>query len=492
MDFHSHLFLLFLTIVSVLYFIIPEKLKWMYLLVASMVFYLSWIPKYGVVLIGSILVTYASSFLMEKMSHETGKTLKKLILALGILGNVGILLLFKYLTFALYIGNGLLGKLHMGPVTLPVTIFVAIGVSFFTLQMISYLIDTYKGICPFEKNPFRLALYASFFPIVVSGPFMRYADFNAQVRETHSFSYTRAKNGVLLIIWGLFEKMVLADRLYITVNHVYHNYYTFKGFSIALAMLFFTLELLCDFRAYIDIATGAAQILGYRLPTNFDRPLAATGILDFFKRFHVSFYTYVKEYIYLPVMKKTSSKVARFVVLLFMSVFVGLWQGGSMHFIAWGLCVYVFFFVGEITRPLRKQLYAIMHVKTDAASFLFGQRLSTFILISISLAFYRADGVKEGILMLKSLFGQFNPWIFFDGSLFAMGIGVKDFAIICVTLIIFIAVECLRGKVQIRAWFHEQNVLFRVLFTVGAIGIIYVFAARGAGYPQVPFIYFQF
>lgn len=488
MQFHSMTFFLFLGILSVLYFILPQKYKWILLLLGSYIFYLKWIPKYGVVLLAATAVAYVAGILIENAKDKW----KKPFLILGILGNLGILFLFKYTTFAFYLGNSILSKLQIGTVTNPFTFLVPIGISFYTLQMISYLVDVYRGKNKAERNPFRYALYASFFPIVLSGPFMRYADFTAQTREVHTYSWNRVKNGILLIIWGLFQKMVIADRLSITVNHVFHNYYTYKGFSIALAMIFFTIELYCDFAGYIDIATGAAQILGYRLPQNFHQPFMAASVAEFFRRWHVSFYQYLKEYIYIPLGGNKKGRLYQYVLIFFIFLLSGLWHGASMHFLVWGTVNALLLVAGLFTKPLRKKIIQLLHIHSEAVSYVWGQRILTFCFITFSFVFFRADGVKEAFMMFKSLVGEWNPWILFDGSLFGMGLGTKDFMIVTASIFLFLLIDRLRGSFALRDWLQEQNILFRVL-VYACFGLLLVkLSLHGLSDTAFPFIYFQF
>lgn len=489
MQFDSIQFIIFFVVLTTIYFLTPQKIKWMVLLLGSLLFYMAWVPKYIVVLAASAGIAYFTGRLLERFE----KRQKRAILWGAVVLIAGILFLFKYTTFAIYLGNVILSRLHRNSVSNPFSFLLPIGISFYTLQMLSYVVDVYRGKTEAEKNPFRFALYASFFPIVLSGPFVRYSNFKKQTEQLHIFKCRRVLNGIFLILWGLFEKMVVADRLYVTVNHVFHNYETYKGFSSAIAAILFTIELYVDFSGYIDIATGAAQVLGYRLPLNFNKPFMAVSVADFFRRWHVTFYEYIKEYAYLPLRGNKNKPMFHLLLVGVLFLLSGLWHGASMHFLIWGLVNALFYLFGKWTKPWRKKLYEdIFHVNTQEASYRFGQRVVTFICITISFVFFRADGVSEAVGFLQSIVYVWNPWIFFDGSLAGMGLGAKDVVIAVTGISLFLILEMLRGRYALRDWLAKQNVYFQFAVTVMGIGVILVFYCAGGSDSTVPFYYFQF
>jgi D-alanyl-lipoteichoic acid acyltransferase DltB (MBOAT superfamily) len=272
--------------------------------VASYYFYISWNAKYAILLSISVIITWISGFLIEWSNKRGGKhsiLYKKLWLGLSITLNISILCFFKYINF---FADGIARILSMGGGCTPslshFDIILPVGISFYTFQALSYMIDVYRGEVAVERNLAKYTLFVSFFPQLVAGPIERSKDLLPQIHQKHYFNFSRIKDSLLLMLWGYFEKVVIADRVAILVNTVYGDCQNYVGFQVVIATFFFAIQIYCDFAGYSHIAKGAAQVLGFKLVNNFAEPYLATSIHDFWRRWHISLSTWLRDYVYIP------------------------------------------------------------------------------------------------------------------------------------------------------------------------------------------------
>ena len=295
MLFNSFSFLLFFPLVTLAYFIIPQKIKPLFLLLASYYFYACWSVKYLLLLMVSTLITYASGLLIEN-----AKTLakKKLWVALSFISNLGILFTFKYFLFAMDTIANIAKYLHIAFNEPQFSLVLPVGISFYIFQALSYTMDVYRGEIGAEKNVIKYALFVSFFPQLVAGPIERSSHLLPQMSEEHYFDYDRVKNGLLLMIWGFFEKLVIADRAAILSDQVFNNFSQYSSLEVMIAAVCFTMQIYTDFAGYSHIAIGAAQVLGFELMDNFRQPYFAESIGDFWRRWHISLSSWLKDYLY--------------------------------------------------------------------------------------------------------------------------------------------------------------------------------------------------
>lgn len=312
MLFNTIQYLIFLPLVVIVYYFLPKKIRYIWLLVASYFFYAKWNPLYLTLLFSCTLFTYLCSHILEGISKKAEKeeveggkqraqVKRKWCLALCILLNLGILGFFKYFTFGISVLNHLLTLFHRDGVSLGVqSILLPVGISFYTLQSLGYLIDVYRGDIYAEKNFLRYALFVSFFPQLVAGPIERSKNLLVQLHTPQPFSYENLRKGALFVLYGLFLKMVIADRAAIIVNTVYQDSVSYPGFYIVLATLFFSIQIYCDFYGYSTIARGSALIMGIRLMDNFQAPYYARSVKEFWRRWHISLSTWFRDYLYIP------------------------------------------------------------------------------------------------------------------------------------------------------------------------------------------------
>lgn len=331
MIFNSFTFLIFFIIVTAIYFWLPYKHRWKMLLAASYVFYMSWSAKYALLLLTSTAITFVSGVVMDRSPRY-----KRAALVCSILLNIGILFIFKYANFTIDIFNGVLSWFGSSSELSYLDLLLPVGISFYIFQALSYSIDVYKGKIATEKNFFFYALFVSFFPQLVAGPIEKASHLLPQLKKSFDFNFDRARDGLQMIIWGMFKKIVIANRLAIYVDQVYNNVGSFGPIELMMASIMFAFQIYCDFSGYSDIAIGIARIMGYDLMRNFNRPYFARSIGDFWHRWHISLSTWFQQYLYIP-LGGNRVKIPRHYFNLFVTFLVsGIWHGANWTFVVWG------------------------------------------------------------------------------------------------------------------------------------------------------------
>ena len=300
MLFNSINFLAFFPVVTLIYFIVPRKVRYIWLLAASYYFYMCWNVKYALLLLTSTAVTWLCGFWVHSAKKPGWK---KLALATCLCVNLGILFFFKYFDFFLLNCNRVLSVLHLQLLEKSFDVLLPVGISFYTFQALGYTIDVYRGKVEPEKNILRYALFVSFFPQLVAGPIERSESLLGQMRGLEKkklWNYGNVVSGLTLMVWGLFVKMVIADRVAILVDHVFGNYYLYGTVALVAGALGFAIQIYCDFMGYSTIAIGAARVMGFQLMENFDTPYFARSVSEFWKRWHISLSTWFRDYVYIP------------------------------------------------------------------------------------------------------------------------------------------------------------------------------------------------
>ncbi len=503
MLFNSIEFLLFFPVVVCLYFLIPQKWKWVWLLVSSYYFYMSWNPKY-VVLIGlSTVITWVCGGLMGRLDRRKKKprkisvgTLKRLYLLAGLVSNFAILFFFKYFGFfratLLSLGSawGLSLRLPSFDVLLPV------GISFYTFQAVGYMIDVYRGEIEPEKNLFRYALFVSFFPQLVAGPIERSKNLLTQMHEPHFFDGKRVTDGLLLMGWGFFKKLVIADRIAGLVTVIYDGYVSFTGMEIAAATVLFAVQIYCDFSGYSDIAVGAAQVMGFRLMENFDRPYFAASVSEFWRRWHISLTTWFRDYVYIPLGGNRKGKLKKYRNVLITFGLSGLWHGADWSFVVWGLLNGLYQVVGDATAGLRQKLRDLLHIDGERSSYRVFRSVITFFLVDFAWLFFRADSFRSALDMLAHSVKRPGLLSLMDTrnvlGLNTLTLDEKDFCVMLLAILVLFVVDLLKTRIDLRAALARQNLVFRYLAYYALLLIILIFGVYGPEYNAAAFIYFQF
>ncbi len=340
MQFNSFDFMLFFPVVLAVYFVVPIKVRSMWLLIASYYFYMSWNAKYALLIGFSTMITFACGIGIEKWKEMgNAKSRVKWLLIFGIVVNLMILAVFKYGNFALESVDMILRRLHIGTMDRRVDLLLPVGISFYTFQALGYVIDVWRGEVKAEKSIVKYALFVSFFPQLVAGPIERSKNLLEQIRDVEQIKLWNAKrvaSGAILMVWGFFTKMVIADRVAILVDMVFDNFRLYGGTELLLAAIGFSIQIYCDFGSYSLIAIGAAKIMGIHLMENFDTPYFAKDIRDFWSRWHISLSTWFRDYLYIPLGGNRKGKFRKAMNLMIVFLVSGLWHGANWTFFLWG------------------------------------------------------------------------------------------------------------------------------------------------------------
>lgn len=498
MNFNSLDFLIFFPIVVLIYFIVPKKIKNIWLLVASYYFYMCWNAKYIVLIVFSTIVTYLSGVIMEKIknsdkSAEDIVRLKKLTVAGSFIINLGILGYFKYTNFFLETIQAIFAKLHIVLNVPTFDILLPVGISFYTFQALSYTMDVYRDEIYAEKNFFQYALFVSFFPQLVAGPIERSKNLLKQLSVTNKFSFDNLREGILIMIWGFFVKIVIADRAAIFVDTVYDDVEMYGGYYIIVASILFALQIYCDFYGYSSIAKGAAKILGIELMENFEYPYLRTSIADFWRGWHISLSTWFRDYLYIPLGGNRKGKIRKYINLLIVFLTSGLWHGASMAFVIWGGMHGVFQIIGDLLMPIRRKIRKILGIDENSLGYKIAAVFITFCMATFAFVFFRAGSAGVAVNAIKSMICVRNPWILFDGSIYNCGLDNKNFnLLICCLLVLLFADVCKKKKVVIRNVIMKQHVFLEALVIALSVAFILIFGIWGPAYDAANFIYFRF
>lgn len=488
MLFNSIDFLIFFPIVTVIFFIIPTKLRNIWLLIASYYFYMSWNPRYAILIAISTIITFSSGLLMENIKIQYAK---KLIVATSLVSNLAILGIFKYANFALQTLSTIASFLGLGTIDRKLDLLLPVGISFYTFQALSYTLDIYKGRLKAEKNILRYALFVSFFPQLVAGPIERSGNLLHQIQnieEIKLWNFERTRDGLLLMFWGLFQKLVIADRASLLVNQVYGNYESYGFFELSLASILFAIQIYCDFGGYTNIARGAAQVMGFSLMENFKQPYFATSIKEFWRRWHISLTSWFTDYLYIPLGGSRKGNVRQHINILIVFAVSGLWHGASWHFVAWGLLHACYQIIGHLKGQVLKKL----NIKAKNIQYSFSQKLGkgiiTFILVDFAWIFFATDSMNQVYHIFYQMWTTFQTT-----SIYEIGLDQKNWLILFLGIIILIIVDIIHecGK-SVFSFVNHQTLWFRWILYLGLIWCIILFGVYGIDYDSSQFIYFQF
>ncbi|MBS1509712.1 MAG: MBOAT family protein [Bacteroidetes bacterium] len=476
MLFNSIQFVLFFFIVTTLYFLLPYKWRWVLLLAASCYFYMAFVPLYILILGFTIVVDYFAGIFIEQ---SQGKR-RKWFLVCSLVANIGVLAVFKYYNF---INDNITYLLHgfgwQNPVPY-LSILLPIGLSFHTFQAMSYTIEVYRGHQPAERNFGIYSLYVMFYPQLVAGPIERPQNLLFQFRQKYDFDYDRVVDGLKMMLWGLFKKVVIADRLAIYVNTVYNNTGQHNGNTMLLATFFFAFQIYCDFSGYSDIAIGAAKVMGFKLMTNFNRPYFSKSISEFWKRWHISLSTWFKDYLYISLGGNRVALPRQYFNLFFVFLVSGIWHGANWTFIIWGALNGFYLIFALVTAKARKQFNTITGLTKSSAIFHFIQVVTTFVLACFAWIFFRANNVNDAFTVIKKIFTVRGKVYYENPSML-----IYSFLGIAILFAVEYKNEYYRGKFSV---FHNQHWLVRNMAYVFLIIMILLVGVFDGG----QFIYFQF
>ena len=475
MLFNSFEFLVFFPVVTLIYFAIPRKVRWVWLLVMSYFFYMNWNAEYALLLAASTVVTYGCG---RVIADSASPKKKKAVLIGGIVFNIAMLGYFKYTGMLLDILDRICSVLGL-PFAMPrVSILLPVGISFYIFQALSYMIDVYKGRVKVERNLFKYALFVSFFPQLVAGPIERSGRLLKQVSEPHDFDWERARQGLLIMMLGYFEKVVIADRACMYVDAVFGSWVNASGAQIALATAVFAVQDLCDFAGYSYIAIGAAKVLGIELMTNFRQPYFAHSVQNFWARWHISLSTWFRDYIYFPMGAGRGSAAKRAFNIMTVYTVSGLWHGAALKYVAWGMLNGAIQVVESYFPPRKAKHPRLYHLLCV---------LRTDLLILVTMLVFRAGSLGAALGMLIRIPTKWGaPWL--DSGFSPM----QGLCLGVCTAILF-AIELIHEKRRSLTQLTDRlPVLLRGGLYLLAVMAIVIFGVWGPGYAAQAFIYFQF
>jgi D-alanyl-lipoteichoic acid acyltransferase DltB (MBOAT superfamily) len=541
MLFTSYAFIGFLFLLVALYYVLPKKAQWPLLLLGSYVFYYFAGWKFLFYILAVTLITYVAGLLISrnkksadarfsemkeldksgsaspeevgkearKKFKENEKSRRRRIMAIGITLALLILAVVKYTNFTIYNINGILSAFHAPKRINFLTIALPTGISFYTFQAVSYVIDVYRDRHEAQTNFFKYALFVSFFPQLVQGPISRYGDLSKELYSPHSFSGRTMERGFQRVLWGYFKKLVIADRILPAVNTMIDTPENFKGAYVFLVMMFYALELYADFTGGIDITIGIAEMLGIPVKENFERPFFSKNIAEYWRRWHITMGTWFTDYIFYPISvsgpmlklskwsrKHLGEKVGKRLPVYLASFIVwfttGIWHGASWNFIVWGLGNFVVIMISQELEPLYRKFHK--KVNTDGSTVYKTFQVGRTILIMSALRLFDCyRNVPLTFKMFGTMFATWNWNTLGNGTLLQLGISRADYVILAIGTILLIVVSMfarsgsVRDKLEKKLPMPGRWILFTVLLL-----LILVFGAYGQGYDASQFIYNQF
>lgn len=504
MLFNSMQFVLFFLAVLLIYYLLPRKIRWIWLLAASYVFYGAWNAKYLLLLLGMTLVTYGAGLIIDRTRSEGPEErsqgrLGVLALTGAILCNMGLLVYFKYMNMLASTIFGILGRLGMAAGPGRFDILLPVGISFISFQSLGYVIDVFTGKIRAEKNPFRYALFIAFFPQLVAGPIERSGNLLTQIQNIHQqkkISYEAFTDGLVLILTGYFQKVVIADKLSVFADHVFESPGDCNSLILFLGAAAFAIQIYCDFGGYSNIAVGTAKTLGFEMMENFNAPYFASSIKEFWRRWHISLSTWFRDYLYIPLGGNRKGTFRKYLNLMITFLASGLWHGAAWHYVLWGGIHGLYQVLGDLGRKLFKKIHSRFHltVRTDVFSFRLLKILTTFCLTTFAWIFFRAESTRDAFLYVRQLFTLPDMGVLFNGELYQFGLGQNEVNVLLFCLILLFFIDFVRyyKDMRIERFLNSQNLWFKWAVLLTFIFCIVVFGQYGLNYDAAEFIYFQF
>lgn len=450
---------------------------------------MAWNAKYGLLLLLYTIITWCASLVIEKNKNDKKKIKTVLILSLVLL--FGVLFYFKYFIFTVQNVNRICDILGFAQISKNFDIVLPVGISFFAFQSTGYLIDVYRGSIKAEKNFFKYALFVSFFPQLVAGPIERSSNLMKQLEKTYTFDFDRAKSGIILMIYGFFLKLVIADRAAIFVNTVYNNpEEAVGGMVFIIATFFFAIQIYCDFYGYSIIAKGAARILGIELMSNFECPYFATSIKDFWRRWHISLSSWFKDYVYIPLGGSRCSKVRANINIVIVMILSGIWHGAGWHFVAWGALHAVYQVFDRLTVFIQERLPKLLRI------------IITFCAVNFAWIFFRANSLRQAFYIVKNILNSLIHLSLKQTGLKSNGLDVENVKLLLLCIFVLFVIDFVKYKklglpIKISSAGKHISVskvpaILQICAISFSVIFIVIFGIWGSAYNESSFIYFQF
>lgn len=475
MLFNSIHFLFFFVIVTTLYFALPYNKRWLLLLLSSCYFYMVFVPIYILILGFTIIIDYFAGIYIE---NAEGKQ-RKLFLIFSLVANIGVLAVFKYYNFLNENFSILLKGFALDNPIPYLSILLPIGLSFHTFQAMSYTIEVYRGHQKAERHFGFYSLYVMFYPQLVAGPIERPQNLLHQFREKYDFDYERVVQGLKMMLWGLFKKLVIADRLAIYVNIVYNNPEHHSGISFIIATVFFAIQIYCDFSGYSEMAIGAAKVMGFKLMTNFNRPYFSRNISEFWKRWHISLSTWFKDYLYISLGGNRVTVPRWYFNLFIVFVISGLWHGANWTYIIWGALNGLYLVFAIVSQNARTKLNKLIGLNKLPTFHTILQISTTFTLACFAWIFFRANNVDDAFFIVKKIIQLKGPVFIDNNTMFYSIIGIA------ILFLVESKKEYYKGQfsfLENKSWFIRNLTYASLIIIILLMGV----------FDGGQFIYFQF
>lgn len=488
------------------YYIIPKKYQWILLLLFSCGFYYKISRQASLFLFISTLVSYLVSiyngFINEKIDKINDKKqgnkfefYKKITLVIALFIEIGLLIVFKYREYIVYGLNDIFNvSFNLQSLIVP------IGLSFYTFQTLGYCIDVYRDSYKPQKNFFKYMLFSTFFLQILQGPIGRYNLLSVELYKEHKVDYKRIMFGFQRIGWGLFKKLVIADRAAILVNNVLANYYNYFGYEIIIMIVLYAIMMYADFSGYMDMILGFGEVLDIKLSENFNVPYFSKTISEFWRRWHITLNTWFKDYLFYPLLRcKLFGKVYQYscliptvISLLIVWIVTGIWHGINGNYILWGMSFGILLSLSVIFTPIFEKITNKLQIDRQKFSYKLFQVIRTFSTVCIGYLMFMTNSFEEFCKIFKRIANN-NIWIFFDGSLFNMGLDGKDLSILIIAIMVLFIVDIFKyKKIDIREKLSEQGIIFRWILYYSLIFSIIIFGIYGPHYNASQFIYMRF
>ena len=481
MLFGTAAFAVFMTVVFLIYWLMPHKYRWIVILAANAWFYLSYDVRYLAVILVTMLASYFCAIWMEGQQAERKK---KIIMTTGVVVTLSLLLVFKYLNFALYTATKVLNALSIPMQETTLKIIMPVGISFYTFMAVGYLVDVYKEKTKAVRHFGKYVIFVSFFPNISSGPIERAEHFIPQIDKEKNFDYDSAVYGARLLFLGLIKKIVIADMMTKYVDEIFNKVPEHNGICFAWATLLYSFQIYCDFSGYSDMAIGVARLLGFELIGNFRQPYLASSIKEFWGRWHISLSTWFRDYLYIPLGGNRCSKLRRDLNLLITFLCSGLWHGASWTFVLWGgihgVCQVIENRIKEAVGLTREKEKALPHYVKLLLTLL------TFCIVSCAWMFFRANSISEALYIIRHTFTDFS----ITGAMAQMTMSVKSVVKTTAAIVLIIIYDNFNERGDILKRMNRLPAAVRwVIYILSAIVVI---ALRVNNSFTQEFIYFKF
>lgn len=513
MLFNTLSYLIFLPLVVIIYYIIPGKYRYIWLLIVSYYFYMQWNAKYALLMLASTAITYISGILISRFTFRKDRlyrSLKKLCLILCLSFNIGLLFIFKYLNFAIANINRFFPDINtnlFGINDIALNIILPVGISFYIFQAMGYTIDVYRGDVKAEKNFLFYALFVSFFPQLVAGPIERSTHLFGQLKDVKQVSYDNITTGLKTIFIGYFKKVAIADVCAIYVSQVYDNVNNFNGLTLLMATVLFTIQLYCDFSGYSDIAVGSARLMGYKLTDNFNSPYFSESISEYWRRWHITLSSWLRDYIYIPLGGNRKGVFRKCINLVIVFLISGLWHGAEWHYVFWGIYYGLLLVMETILAPYILKFEQSLRTNNNMFTFYrFIRIMLTMFLVILASVLFRANNMSDAVYIFKNLFRNISVTQFMgdysliESEVFFQSISFSTllWGTLLLNSIILFIIDFYRKfylkKNEISDIFATLFLKIRYLvYVYGGLSIIIWFIFQNGTYFQsAQFLYFQF